>query len=242
LNPVDPLDDDDLDWQPWTQDIGNRFIWTEVRRIDLGEESPFLTIWTRPRQTIRAIVETDPTRHVVTLAVLQGVTPAALRASTRKLGDGFSFPMVLTLVIVLGSSVALAGLYLVGWLLALVGRWLGSRARPVQIRAAIARSEVPTIAGLPIGILLLAVLGRELFTTRMPTIVAHPALGLLLQTWHVVTALLRGWSLMLLVKCLGEVQRVSAWRGLGSLLPSVAVKPPPSGVGISGDRPRLLQR
>ena len=218
MSPVDPLDDDDFDWQSWTRDLGNRSIWTEVPGIDLGEESPFVTIWTRPRQTIRAIVETDPTRHVVTLAVLQGVVLAALRASTRKLGDWCSFPMVLTLVIVLGSSVALAGLYLVGWLLALVGRWLGSRARPIQIRAAIAWSEVPTIAGLPIGILLLAVLGRELFTTRTPTIDAHPALGLLLQTWQVVTALLRGWSLMLLVKCLGEVQRVSAWRGFGSLL------------------------
>src|SRR5690348_5759072 len=99
--PVDPLYDDDLDRQPWTQDIGNRSLWMEVPRIDLGEESPFVTIWTRPRQTIRAIVETDPTRYVVTLTILQGVALASLRASTRRLGDWFSFPMVLTLVIVL---------------------------------------------------------------------------------------------------------------------------------------------
>lgn len=223
MSPVDPLYDDDLDRQPWTQDIGNRSIWMEVPRIDLGEESPFLTIWTRPRQTIRAIVETDPTRHVVTLAILDGVAAASLRASTRTLGDSFSFPTVLTIVIVVGSLVGLAALYVLGWLLALVGRWMGGRAGPEQFRAAIAWSSVPTIAGLPIGILLLAVLGRELFTTRTPMIDAYPALGLLRLAWQVVMTFLRGWSLMLLFKCVGEVQRSLAWRGWGFLLLAVLV-------------------
>jgi hypothetical protein len=51
------------------------------RGIDLSVENPFLTIWTRPRATIRAIVDTDPNRHVLLLAAIGGVVNALDRAT-----------------------------------------------------------------------------------------------------------------------------------------------------------------
>jgi Yip1 domain len=223
MSEVDPPDDDDdegeLDLPTWPQQaVGRPFIWMRASSIDLTEENPFLTIWTRPRQTIRAIVETDPTRHVLILTVLQGIALALMRASTQKLGDHFTFPAVLAMVVGLGSLVGLAALYGVAWILALTGRWLGGRAQPERFRAAIAWSSVPMVASLPPGLMLFAVLGRELFMTRTPTIDAYPALGLLVLGWQGITALLRGWELMLFVRCTEEVQDFSVWRGLGSLL------------------------
>ena len=224
MSQIDPLYDDDLDRASWTQDEGDRRIWMDrskwmqVQRIDLREKSPFLTIWTQPRQTIRAIVETDPTWLVAPLVMLAGVAQALLRASTQRIGDRLSLRATLTLVVVTGPLAGFVGLQVAGWLLALTGRWLGGRARPEQVRAAIAWSSVPTLASLPIGILLLAVLGREMFTTKTPTIDAYPALGLLLLTGQVVAALLRGWSVLLLLKCVGEVQGFSAWRTSWSLV------------------------
>ena len=48
----------------------------ETPRIDLSRESPFLTIWTRPRATIRAIVNTNPSFLVLPIAMVGGILEA----------------------------------------------------------------------------------------------------------------------------------------------------------------------
>ncbi len=219
----DPLYDDTLDRATWTKDVVRQPTEIRILGIDPSVESPFFTIWTRPRATIRGIVETDPTWHVVPIVMLAAISQALQRASTRNAGDQLSLSAILIVAIVVGPLVALGGLYVVGWLLGLTGRWLSGRARPEQIRAAIAWSSVPTLASLPIWIVGLALLGQELFTTKTPTIDAHPVLGYLRLTGFVVASLLRGWAFMVLLKCVGEVQGFSAWRALGSLLLMVVV-------------------
>ena len=41
-----------------------------------GSITPFFTIWTEPRATIRRIVDTDPTRYVIALAAIGPVIGA----------------------------------------------------------------------------------------------------------------------------------------------------------------------
>src|SRR5437870_1169552 len=43
------------------------------RELEIPEGSPFLTIWTRPRGTIRGAVETDPNQHFWFLGILFGI-------------------------------------------------------------------------------------------------------------------------------------------------------------------------
>ena len=42
-------------------------------KIDLSRESPFLTIWTRPRATIRGIIEQNPNYGVLPIAIAGGI-------------------------------------------------------------------------------------------------------------------------------------------------------------------------
>ncbi len=186
--------------------------------INLAIESPFRTIWTRPRATIRGIVNTDPTLYVLLLSVVGGVIQALDNASTRNAGDRLALPAILMTAIVAGAIGGPIGLYVGGWLLRLTGRLLGGRAKAEEVRAAIAWSTVPVAATIPIWAIQLGVAGREMFTTETPTLDANPALWLVLIPSFVLEVILGIWAFVIVLKCLGEVHRFSAWRALASIL------------------------
>ncbi len=185
--------------------------------IDLARENPFFTIWTRPRATIRGIVNTDPTLHVTALAMIGGILQALDRAAARNAGDNLSIEAILIGALIGGSIGGLIGLYISGWLLRITGHWLGGQAEPEEVRAALAWFTVPVLATIPIWVIQLALLGREMFTSDTPTLDAKPTLGLALIATGVLELILGIWSVVIVIKCLAEVQRFSAWRALGSI-------------------------
>ena len=93
------------------------------RGIDLSRENPYLTIWTRPRATIRGILDTNPTYHVLLLAMLGGILQSIDRAAQRNMGDQTSMEAILAIAFILGPLFGIAGLYIGG---ALIG-WSGRR-------------------------------------------------------------------------------------------------------------------
>jgi hypothetical protein len=186
--------------------------------INLAVENPFRTIWTRPRATIRGIVDTNPTLHVIPLAMIGGAIQSLDNAATRNAGDRLALPAILIMAIAGGSIGGVIGLYVGGWLLQVAGKWLGGRAEPEGVRAAIAWSTVPVVATIPIWLVQLGIAGHEMFTSQTPTLDANPGLWLVLLASFLVETVLGVWAFVLVLKCLGEVQRFSAWRALGSIL------------------------
>jgi len=191
--------------------------------IDLVVENPFLTIWTRPRATIRGIVNTNPTLHVTLLAVIGGVIQTLDNASARNSGDRLALPTILISALIGGSLGGLIGLYVGGWLFRHTGKWLGGRAESEEVRAALAWSTVPVVATIPIWAIQLGLAGREMFTSETPALDANPALWLVLIATFVLEAVLGIWAFVIMLKCLGEVHRFSPWRALGSILMIVVI-------------------
>jgi hypothetical protein len=177
--------------------------------------NPFLTIWTRPRATIRHIVDTDPGRYLIQLAMAGGVVQALDRAVG---GNTAVIPLsvVLVLAVVLGPIGGLISVYLMAWLVGMTGRWLGGRAEPTHLRAALAWSNVPLIAAFPILLLELGFFGGDLFGGKTGVLDAGPALRVVLLVCGSVQLILAAWWFVVLLKCVGEVQRFSAWTALGS--------------------------
>jgi uncharacterized membrane protein YidH (DUF202 family) len=189
-----------------------------TRGIDPTAENPFLTIWTRPRATIRGIVDTNPFLHVVPLAMAGGVVQAIDRAIQRNAGDAFSLPAIIALAVFLGPIGGLIGLFVGGWFTRTAGRWLGGHATPEQVRAAIAWSFIPVLATIPILIIQIGFFGRDLFTQSNVTVDSDRFLAVVLMVTGVLEAVLGIWSFVILLKCVGEVQGFSAWKALGSLI------------------------
>jgi hypothetical protein len=202
---------------PKVQESRQRSESRATEAIDLAVENPFLTIWTRPRATIRGIVNADPTHHVMLLAMAGGVIQAVGQASTRNAGDKLALSTILIAAVATGAVGGMIQLYLSGWLLRVAGGWLGGRAEGEEVRAALAWAVVPTLATIPILGIQLALFGHEMFTSETPYIDSHEALGYALFATSIIEMVLGCWSFVIMLKCVGEVNGFSAWRALGSV-------------------------
>jgi hypothetical protein len=162
------------------------------------DSNPWLTIWTQPRRTIRGIVDSDPRRGVLLLALLGGIATAAV---------GWSSPNPVPLAVALGAGAILGvpTLYLIGALVRWTGRWLGGEASQVEVRAAMAWSRVPLILALPAAVSLDILILQG---------VSSPLVVLLAR----LRPSIQMWEFAVFLKCLGEVHNFSDRRALGAAL------------------------
>jgi len=180
--------------------------------------SPWLSIWTSPRATVRRIVDTAPTKNVLLLAAISGVGRALDRASSQNAGDALPMAAILGIAVVFGPIGGIVSLHIGGALLRWTGGWLGGQGTAEQVRAAIAWSLVPTILGSLLWLPELALLGEEMFTEATPVMDANPILADLLLGMIGIEVALAIWSVAILILALGEVHRFSGWRALASMV------------------------
>jgi hypothetical protein len=183
-----------------------------------GTVNPWASIWTRPRETVRYLLETDPERMVLVLAALGGVSQLLDQAATRNAGDHIPAITLILLAILLGPALGLFSLFLGSILVGWTGRWMGGAGSARQLRTAIAWANVPLVASLLLWIPLMLGVGEEMFTSYTPRLEASPVLALMVLLLGVVGIVLAIWSLVILLKGVGEVQGFSAWKALGNVL------------------------
>lgn len=171
--------------------------------------------------TLSIFVASKPTRDIIPLAVLGGIYQALSQASATKLGDDRSLLQVLGLVcLVLGPVGGVIGVYVAAFLVRLVARFLGGRAPPDETRAAVAWSNVPVIATLPLWGLQIIVFGNENFTTETPWINSMAGNTLLFFSILGVSLywIARIWGIVIVVGAIAEVNRFSVLRAITALM------------------------
>ena len=113
---------------------------------------PWITMWFNPRKTIRQVVKTNPNAFIPALAALLGLASALDNAISRNLGDRLA-PDLLALVIVVGGIVGgFFSLYVGSWVLRWIGQRLGGSASVPAVRAAVAWSSLPQLAGMGLNL------------------------------------------------------------------------------------------
>ena len=178
--------------------------------------NPWATIWTRPRATIRRIVDTDVRYQVTFLAILSGALVWLERRWSNP-STAAAFPMIVAIAVIVGAILGVIELYINGALLKWAGAALGGVGSYAEVRAALAWSRVPVIVAVSIGILAILLgsggpmLGAEgeFSNSGASVLLIHAALVL--------------WGFVVLLKCVGEVHRFSVWRALGAILLIVLV-------------------
>lgn len=184
--------------------------------------TPFFTIWTEPRATIRRIVDSDPTRNVLLLAALAPALNALAGQWSKALSNNSNlsalWPLWVACLVAFQAVIGIVVLYLMGALYRWTGALLGGTATNVEVRAAMAYSQIPAIAA-EVVLMLALLLG-----VPSPTIHAgeFPHIEPAFYNVIVVEAVLGVWGFFISMKCLGEVHRFSAWRAFGAIvLPGV---------------------
>lgn len=183
-----------------------------------GKLSPWFTIWVRPRDTIRAIVQTNPKAQFLVLSAVYGFPMLLQIAQNLSLGQTMSTGGIILIALILATFLGAAVISAISGLLCWTGSWIGGKASYTQVRAAVAWSNVPNVVNLLVWLLLAAKFGTSLFMRNFAEMsFVGPELtivffGFLLQ---VVVSV---WGFILLLKTLGEVQGFSTWKALLNIL------------------------
>jgi Yip1 domain len=179
---------------------------------------PWISIWTRPRATLRQVLDSEPRRWVFRLAALGGVAGALRLASKSGFGDTHSASIVLAVCIAGGAVGGILALFLLTSLVGLAGRWLGGQGRMSEVMAALAWSYVPAIWGLALWLPRAALLGEETFQSLPASIEGNPPAALLFGFLQLAQTLIGIWGFLITLKCIAEAQRFSAWRAFGAFV------------------------
>ena len=180
--------------------------------------TPWLSIWTRPRATIRQILATDPGRGVFRLAALGGIAEFLAMCTREGIGDTYSIPVILALSLAGGSVLGILILLVFTAVITPVGRWLNGRGGSREVMAAVAWAKVPSIWSLLLWLPRAALLGGETFHP-LPAIVQGNPQALLFYSFLGFLQIVIGvWSFAITLKCIGEAHGFSAWRAFGALI------------------------
>ena len=174
-------------------------------------ESPWLTIWFRPRQTMRKVLFADLGQQQARLALMAAAAGFSLAldlAAIFNLGDLYDAPQVLLGCALAGPLLGIAILFAGGLLFAWSGVILNGWGRPAEVRAAIAWALSTAIWALLLWLPRLAIMGGEVFSGAAP---ADPTLATALGWLALLRGLVELWGLALFLICLSEANHFSIW-------------------------------
>ncbi|MDP4008872.1 MAG: Yip1 family protein [bacterium] len=188
-----------------------------IEDISTEQLNPWISIWRKPRETMRAILQRtySPILPII-LVSLAGFGTTIARASMKNAGDVLSLPVIFLIAIPGGIVAGLLQLYVGSSVLKWTGILLGGKASLKQIRLAVAWASIPFIWVLLLLLPKLLLFGDELFASTMILVESSTTLSLLLTGFTIIEIVVAIWGIIVFWKCLGEVQGFSAWKALGN--------------------------
>ncbi len=191
---------------------------------------PWISIWTRPRATLRHVLDTSPRRDLFRLAALGGIAQCLAAATQPGFGDTYSIPVVVSVAVAGGALAGLLGIFILSALIGTIGRWLGGRGGMTEVMAALAWANAPAAWSLALWLPRAALLGEETFHSLPASVQENPPVALFFAVLQGIQAIVAVWGFVILLKCLGEAHAFSAWRALGALLLASLVLAVPIGL------------
>jgi hypothetical protein len=198
---------------------------------------PWIAIWMSPRETIKKIVDRDPHNQVILLGALAGslsflnfflsAALGFLPTAPPKLLIPY-LPILTLLSPFIGAILGVLSLYASALMMDWSGRALGGVGNAVTVRAALAWSMVPEVC-FSIAMLLI-LLGSGVWQALYP-VLPDPNAGVPVNSAAAQFTPSRGveliisvWSFVLMLHCVGQVHRFSAWKSLlAFLLPGAVI-------------------
>lgn len=182
---------------------------TPAGEMDLN---PWLSIWTKPRATIRQLINTNGAQQAPLVVALAGAANGLSNAQSAVAGAGFAGAIVGGAIagVVIGFLVWL----LFSWLIKITGVWIGGSATLSEMRTAYAWAQVPSIWAAPLSIALLIAGGGN----PDQALGGNPQLAIVFRAVGSTMIVIGVWSLVVMCKAVGEAHLFSAWHGLGAII------------------------
>ncbi len=176
-----------------------------------------LMIWIKPREVIRYILDTNPTRLVLLLASIEGIYE--IFVSLPNLYISFNSTTVfytsIIVSIIFGIIWGIIKLYIYAPLLRWSGLIFKGRATNIQLRTVIAWANIPSILIFILFIFRLLFIGREVFNNYSTTDV-NSSSTLSSNMLLVFGLIILLWTIVIWLKSLSEAQCFSVSKAFWS--------------------------
>lgn len=175
--------------------------------------NPWLSIWVRPRETIRALVSYNVNYRFLILSAVCGFLYMLQSSQFLSLGQESSLLSILIVSLILAIPIGYIVFNVSAVFMYFVGKLIKGKGKYKEVRAAIYWASVPNLVSIFLWIVMMIAFGKTLFVTGFEENLSSGALGMIFAVaiLHIAVAI---WGLIILVKAIGEVQGFSAWMGL----------------------------
>ena len=185
--------------------------------------NPWVKMWTKPKETIRAVVTYDPRHRFLILCLINGLPGLLQNAQAMSLGMSYNLVSILLGCLILSLFAGMIVITVSSGLLFMTGKWIGGAASFLQVRAAVSWSNITNLISIVIWAGLIAFFGGELFTELFDTSVFTQTESIFLMGIFLIQTATSIWSFVLLVQSLAEVQGFSSWKSVLNILVSIGL-------------------
>ena len=177
-------------------------------------KSPWITIWTKPQETIRAIVSENPKRSIWILAWIYGFLSLVNGFQSFSLGTASHFLILLLVAVILAPfwGMVLFGVW--SWVVLWVGKILGGQGTFLSVRAAFAWSCVPLMLNVGLWLFVIFLFGSSMFQMMQP----QEGVVMVLFLVFLAKIAMLVWALVIYINGLAEVQQFSIAKAIGNIV------------------------
>ncbi len=175
---------------------------------------PLHDVWLKPRRVFRELATAPISPMDYLLGAAQGIVSWLALSRAQSAGTDTSVGQILRTALLAGPVAGILGLYLMTAIYTRLGRRAGGVSTRNQLFHVLAYSGVPMVASLAIWVITALLVGNATFVAA-PRADLQPFPVLLLRVQFLSHVLLIGWSLLLQVMGLSEVERLTTRRAFG---------------------------
>ena len=180
--------------------------------------NPWLSIWVRPRETIRYIIQKDANSHLWLLASFYGIVALLGLFQTFSLGYRIGLIPLIIAAIALAPFWGYAVFALCAWFLKVIGKWLGGQGEFGELRAAVAWSNVPIVFNILLWLIMLILFGSGLFQGFPGGSTMEPGILYALFAILLGQVVLSVWRLVIFINACSEVHQFSIWKSMLTII------------------------
>jgi hypothetical protein len=185
--------------------------------------NPWLSMWTKPKSTIRKIVDYNPNFRLYVLSAIYGLVSLISSSQSLALGEKLNFFLILFICLILAPIWGYITFSVSAFFVYFTGKWLKGQANYRQVRASIAWSNVPMIGNLILWIILFIIFKYDILK-EFPG--AYPITNVqktLLFTILFAQLVLSIWVIVLYINSLAEVQRFSIGKSILNIIIAIVI-------------------
>lgn len=185
--------------------------------------NPWISMWTKPKDTIRKIVDVNPNYKLFTLSSIYGFVSLIGSSQSFSLGEKLNTFLILISCIILAPLWGYLIFSSASYFIFFTGKWFKGIAKYSQIRCAVAWSNVPMIVNLFIWLMLFMVFKGDILKDFPVNYAFSNFERVFLFIMMLAQLGISIWIIILYVNSLAEVQKFSVGKAILNLLIAIVI-------------------